>query len=80
MCELAIVIPAYKIIYFEQVLISIANQTNRNFHLYVGDDASPDDFISLINKYKNKIDITYVRFENNLGKNDLVSHWERCID
>ena len=41
MAELAIVIPAYKIMYFDQALSSIANQTCKDFTLYIGDDSSP---------------------------------------
>ena len=39
--ELAVVIPYYKIDYFEETLISLKNQTNRNFNIYVGNDCSP---------------------------------------
>ena len=78
--KLAIVIPAFKIMYFEKCLESIANQTIKNFTLYIGNDGSHNDFESLIEKYSNKINIVYHRFKENLGGKDLVSHWERCID
>ncbi len=80
MRNLAIVIPAYKLIYFEQVLESIAAQTCKDFILYIGNDGSPDDFEPLIKKYSSKIQIIYKYFEQNLGGSDLVAHWERCID
>ena len=39
---LAIVIPYYKIIFFEKTLESLAQQTDKRFRVYIGDDASPD--------------------------------------
>src|ERR1035437_7012722 len=78
--KLAIIIPAYKIEFFKESIESIANQTCKDFTLYIGDDASPSDFNEIINAYKDKINIIYRRFEKNLGGKDLVAHWNRCID
>lgn len=80
MKQLAIVIPAYKIDFFKATLDSLAAQTCKDFTVYVGDDCSPSDFESLINEYKNKIDIHYTRFETNMGGKDLVAQWIRCIE
>lgn len=80
MSKLAIVIPAYKSMFFDQALLSIANQTNKDFTLYVGDDNSPDSLYSNIQKYENRIPIVYKHFDENLGGKDLVAQWERCID
>lgn len=79
MNELAIVIPAYKIIYFKDTLDSIKNQTCKEFTLYIGDDCSPYNFKELVEEYKDDINIVYKRFDDNLGGKDLVSQWERCI-
>lgn len=79
MFDLAIVIPAYKVDFLEATLASIANQTCKDFVLYVGDDSSPYDIASIVDKYRSSIDIVYHRFENNLGGTDLVAQWERCI-
>lgn len=78
--KLAIIIPAYKAYFFREVLDSIVNQNNRNFTVYVGDDASPDDLESIVADYKDKLDLVYYRFDRNLGGVDLVAHWERCIN
>lgn len=80
MSKLAIVIPAYKSIYFDQVLLSIANQTNKDFTLYIGDDCSPENLYNIVEKYYDAISIVYVHFDENLGGKDLVAQWERCID
>ena len=77
---LAIVIPAYKIDFFENTLQSLANQTCKDFVVYIGDDCSPADFKSLIAMYEDKIEIVYHRFNENLGGKDLVGHWKRCVD
>lgn len=80
MNKLAIVIPAYKGKFFNLTLESIANQTCKDFVLYIGDDASPDNLENIVNQYTNKINICYHRFLENLGGKDLVAHWERCVD
>ena len=78
--KLAIIIPAYKARFFREVLDSIVRQSNRDFTVYIGDDASPDDLESIVSDYKDKLDIFYFRFEQNWGGRDLVAHWERCIE
>ena len=77
--KLAIVIPYYKLTYFEETLISLQNQTNQNFNLYIGDDASPETPSELIEKYSGIIS-KYKRFNTNLGGKELTRQWERCID
>ncbi|MBF2708230.1 glycosyltransferase family 2 protein [Flavobacterium soyangense] len=76
---LAIVIPYYKLIFFEETLLSLANQTDQRFKVYIGDDASPENPKNLLEQYKGKFDFEYHRFENNFGGTSLVKQWERCI-
>ena len=76
---LAIVIPYYKLTFFEKTLQSLANQTDKRFKVYIGDDASPEDPTDLLKKYQGKFDFAYHRFEANLGETSLVQQWERCI-
>jgi hypothetical protein len=78
--NLAIVIPYYKITFFEETLKSLANQTDKRFKVYIGDDASPQSPQVLLNKYKDRVNLKYIRFESNLGSKSLVKQWERCID
>lgn len=78
--SLAIVIPAYKIDFFKYTLDSLAGQTCKDFTLYIGDDCSPAEFKPLIERYKEKINIVYHRFDENLGGKNLVGHWKRCIE
>ena len=76
---LAIVIPYYKIDFFSETLNCLANQTNKQFHVYIGNDASPTDPSSLLDNYKDTIKFTYKKFNNNLGGYSLVKQWGRCI-
>lgn len=76
---LAIIIPYYKLTFFETTLQSLANQIDKRFKVYIGNDASPENPESVLEKYKEKFDFVYKRFETNLGGNSLVKQWERCI-
>ncbi|HEU4790434.1 MAG TPA: glycosyltransferase family 2 protein [Flavobacterium sp.] len=76
---LAIIIPYFKLTFFEATLQSLASQTCQRFKVYIGDDASPDNPNNLLEKYKGQFDFVYHRFENNLGKTSLTQQWERCI-
>ena len=77
---LAIVIPYYKSIFFEETLTSLANQTSKEFNLYIGDDASPNNPESIIMHFKENLNLTYKRFDSNLGKISLTRQWGRCLE
>ncbi len=77
--NLAIIIPAYKATFLSAALESIAVQTCQDFTLYIGDDCSPYQLEEIVNRYKDKVNLVYRRFETNLGGKDLVAQWERCI-
>lgn len=76
---LAIIIPYYKITFFEETLLSLTNQTDKRFKVYIGDDASPENPMELLSKYKGQFNFTYKRFESNLGGISLTKQWDRCI-
>ena len=78
--NLAIVIPAYKSTFLSAALDSIAAQTCQDFTLYIGDDCSPNNIGEIVDRYRDKINLVYKRFDTNLGGKDLVAQWERCID
>jgi hypothetical protein len=50
---------------FEATLQSLVNQTDQRFHVYIGDDASPENPLPLLEKYRQN-DFSYYRFEENL--------------
>ena len=76
---LSIIIPYYKLTFFEATVQSLANQTDKRFKVYIGDDASPEDPTKLLDKYKGTFDFVYHKFEDNLGGISLTQQWERCI-
>lgn len=77
--EIAIIIPAYKSAYLRVALESVAQQTCRRFHVYIGDDCSPEDLATITAEYEQRMPLTYHRFDRNIGGTDLVAQWERCI-
>ena len=78
--NLAILIPAFKTRFFRETLNSIANQTCKNFTLYVGDDCSPENIEEITFEYSNVINIKYIKFPNNIGAKHLVNQWNRCLN
>jgi glycosyltransferase involved in cell wall biosynthesis len=76
---LAIIIPYYKLTYFEATLASLATQTDKQFKVYIGDDASQESPADLLAKYQGKVDFYYHRFDKNLGGTSLTQQWERCV-
>lgn len=77
---LAIIIPYYKLAFFRETVQSLAAQTDQRFHLYIGNDASPEDPQDLLSEFTGKINFTYKRFDENWGGKSLTKQWERCID
>lgn len=76
---LAIVIPYYKLTFFESTLQSLVDQTDQRFKVYIGDDASQEDPTVLLEKYQGQFNFVYLRFDENLGGISLVQQWDRCI-
>ncbi|OAZ05413.1 glycosyltransferase family 2 protein [Flavobacterium succinicans] len=76
---LAIIIPYYKLTFFEATLQSLAAQTCQDFKVYIGDDASPEKPTELLEHFQGQFDFVYHRFEFNLGGVSLTQQWERCI-
>lgn len=76
---LAIVIPYFKKFFFEETLISLANQTDKRFVVYIGDDASKESPKDLLEKMKGKFEFYYHKFDENLGSKSLTQQWNRCI-
>ncbi|WP_405325641.1 glycosyltransferase family 2 protein [Leeuwenhoekiella sp. LLG6367-2.1] len=76
---LAVVIPYYKIDFFEETIKSLVHQTCLDFKVYIGDDASENSPVQILSKYQQLLEITYHKFERNLGNKSLTGHWDRCI-
>lgn len=76
---LAIIIPYYKLTFFETTLQSLVNQADKRFKVYICDDASPEDPTEILANYEGQLDFVYHRFGENLGRTSLTQQWERCI-
>lgn len=76
---IAIVIPYYKLEFFEETLQSLKNQTDKRFKVYIGNDSSPEDPQFLLDKFKGAFEYDYHIFDSNLGGTSLVKQWHRCI-
>lgn len=79
MCKLAIIIPYYKLSFFEETLKSLTAQTDQRFKVYIGNDASLENPEALINRYSSQINLVYQKFDKNFGGTSLVKQWDRCI-
>lgn len=79
MNKLAIIIPAYKINYLDEAILSLVNQSEKKFTLYVCDDFGPSQIKEICSKYIDKLDLVYHRFNENLGGINLVEQWNRCV-
>jgi len=77
--KLAIVIPAFKAEFFKLTLLSLTNQTNNNFNIYIGDDNSPENLEKIASEFSENINLKYFKFKENLGQKSMVQQWDRCI-
>jgi glycosyltransferase involved in cell wall biosynthesis len=79
--DLAIIIPAYKARFLAKALASVANQTTRDFKIYVFDDGSSDPIGDIVQTALSGgvNTFSYERFENNLGGSNLTKHYDRCV-
>ena len=63
-----IIIPNYnKGKYLDECIESVINQTYKNWHLYIIDDASKDESTEILNKYKNFQNIKILKLNKNKG-------------
>jgi glycosyltransferase involved in cell wall biosynthesis len=77
--SLTIAIPYFKRRYLEAALESLARQSDQNFDVFIGDDASPENPSGIIKQFQGRLNIKYRRFPENLGGNSLAAHWNRCV-
>lgn len=74
-------LPAYKIVFFEEALESIKNQSYKDFKVIVSDDCSPEDLRSVYDKViGNDPRFEFRRNTENIGGKNLVAHWNKLVD
>jgi glycosyltransferase involved in cell wall biosynthesis len=52
---LAIIIPYYKLTFFDATLESLANQNDNRFTVYIGDDNSTESPLAVLGNYEHKL-------------------------
>ena len=63
-----VIIPAYNCrTTLGRTLSSLVAQTDPNFEVIVVDDCSTEDIKSIVDDYRDKLSIVYIRNERNLG-------------
>lgn len=67
--KISVIIPVYKVEgYLEECIDSVIGQTMENFEIICVDDASPDNSLRILQRYKeNYCNLQIVRHENNKG-------------
>lgn len=73
-------LPAYKIRYLDEMLISIQNQTYEGFKVIISDDCSPEDVSKICESYLSDSRFVYRRNTENIGGENLVKHWNLLVD
>lgn len=75
----SIAIPAYKKTFLAEAIQSALSQTYEDIELIIVDDDSPNDLQSIIDQFDDSR-IRYYRNEKNLGKQNVVKNWNRCLE
>lgn len=74
-------LPAFKASFLEEALLSIKNQTFKDFMVLVSDDCSPEPIKQIFDKVVGDDSrFSYRRNEENMGAKSLVSHWNMLVD
>ena len=74
----SILIPAFKQAFLKETIISILNQTYKDFELIIVDDASPEPIKQIVEEF-NDHRIRYYRNEVNCGAEHVVDNWNKCL-
>ena len=81
MIKYTFLLPAYKPNFLEEALVSIKEQTYKDFKVIVSDDCSPHDLKSIFEKTcGDDPRFVFRRNEKNMGGKSLVSHWNLLVD
>lgn len=83
MCKIkyTFLVPAYKASFLEEALLSIKNQTFKDFKVLFSDDCSPEDLKPIYDKVcGGDSRFTFRRNKENMGGKSLVSHWNLLVD
>lgn len=75
----SVAIPAYKGDFLGEAIESVLNQTYGNIELLIINDCSPQDLDTIVQRYKTDSRLHYYKNEKNIGYNDPVANWNKCL-
>ena len=78
------VISAFIILSLLLLMVNVSKSTlykfsNKNFKVYIGNDASPNNPSELLSKYENDFNFEYFEFQENLGSKSLKGSYHVCL-
>lgn len=76
--KFSIGIAAYKANYLQECIESVLSQDYKDFELIIVDDASPDNILSIVNKFDDNR-ISFYRNEKNFGAVNVIDNWNKCL-
>ena len=74
-----IAIPCYKVAFLDKAIASALGQTWKSLEVIVVDDGSPDDILSIVNRFSDDR-LRYVRNDKNIGGLNPALNWNRCLE
>ena len=77
--NIAFIVPAYRAADLHKTLQSLAMQTDRDFSVYLADDAVPEDLSALTAEFEDALSVRYTRFEERLGDVSRSKHLSRAL-
>lgn len=77
--KISVAIPAYKKKYLQEAILSILNQSFKDFELIIVNDASPEYLDEIVNSFSDER-IRYYKNEINLGAESVVKNWNKCLE
>lgn len=78
MVKFSICIPAYKSSFLTECIVSILDQSVKDFELIVLNDCSPQPVEEIVRSFSDPR-IQYFSNEKNVGAYHLVSNWNKCL-
>ena len=76
-----VILPNYnKFNFLEEAIDSVLNQTFKNWKLYIIDDASTDESLSIIKKFSNQSNISIIKLKKNMGPSFCRNYAIRISD
>lgn len=73
-----VAIPAFKRKFFKDAIVSVLAQAYPKWELVIVDDASPENLNSIVGEF-NDSRIRYYRNDKNIGAENVVDNWNKCL-